>query len=119
MEDLTDAQREELEAALEALEAGLVAALALASEGARPVTLDQQSVGRVSRMDAMQQQALAASSRRSLELRLGQVRAARTAAEEDRYGECKLCEEPIGYRRLRARPESPLCLACQGSREGA
>ena len=30
---------------------------------------------------------------------------------------CRRCEEPIGFRRLQARPETPLCVACQNQRE--
>lgn len=117
MDELSDGQQSELADALRALETELQSALDLATDGSKPVQLDQQSVGRVSRMDAMQQQQLAASSRRSVELRLRQVRAALSALDEDTYGLCKLCEEPIGYRRLKARPETPLCLGCQGQRE--
>lgn len=118
MDDLTKEQLVLLGKALDDVEAELQEAIARASEHARPVTLDQQSVGRVSRGDALQQQALAASSKRSLELRLALVRSARAAMTEGEYGYCKRCEEPIGFRRLSARPEAPLCLTCQGGREG-
>lgn len=118
MDELTASELDELTRALTTLQDELVDALERASEHARPVTLDQQSVGRVSRVDALQQQALASSSRRNLELRLSQVRAALHAVQEGEYGYCKRCEEPIGYRRLSAKPEAPLCLACQGGREG-
>ncbi|MCK5912686.1 MAG: TraR/DksA C4-type zinc finger protein, partial [Desulfuromusa sp.] len=33
------------------------------------------------------------------------------------YGECRMCEEPIGYPRLQVRPESPFCLECQKQAE--
>ena len=117
MEELTDTQREELAAALRELARELPRALELTEQGTATVELDQQSVGRLSRMDEMQRQAMAKSGRRSLELRLQQVRAALEAIERGTYGECRECEEPIGYARLRARPESGFCLECQGARE--
>jgi DnaK suppressor protein len=118
MEELSDAQVQTLAKSLRDLLEELEQTLTLAREEARPVTLDQQSVGRISRMDAIQQQAMAQNSRRSLELRLGQVKAALGSVEDGEYGDCKRCEEPIGLKRLTAKPEAPLCLECQGGREG-
>ncbi|MDG2308547.1 MAG: TraR/DksA C4-type zinc finger protein [Candidatus Binatia bacterium] len=118
MDELTAAQRQELAELLHALDAELVQALELAAEGTATVELDQQSVGRLSRMDEMQRQAVAKSGRRSLELRLQQVRAALVGISRDEYGDCRACEEPIGFPRLKARPETPFCLECQGAREG-
>ena len=47
------------------------------------------------------------------DLRLRQVRQALAGFESGRYGLCRRCEDPIGYARLEARPESPYCLDCQ------
>ena len=115
-DELSDAQREELGARLRALVEELEAALESSREGAEVVSLDQP-IGRLSRMDAIQQQKMAEASRRQQTLRLGQVRVALAALEEDEYGLCRACEEPIGFRRLSARPETPFCLRCQGGRE--
>ncbi len=116
-EELTDEEREELHSALKALEKELEASLALARQSGKPVALDQAAVGRISRGDALQQQQMALAAQRSNELRLGQIKRALAAFEEDRYGECAECDEPIGYRRLRSRPETPLCVACQAGHE--
>ena len=91
------------------LERGLRAS----ASSAKPVVLDQSSVGRLSRMDAMQQQAMAKATRQKAELRLAQCKSALSAFDRDEYGLCRKCEEPIGYPRLKARPESPYCLECQ------
>jgi len=45
------------------------------------------------------------------------VEAALQAIKMERYGECRRCEEPIGYSRLDVRPESPFCLDCQKQSE--
>lgn len=77
-----------------------------------PVELDQQSVGRLSRMDALQVQAMAleASRRRAAELRRIEAALRRIDAEE--YGYCVECGEEIVVRRLEFDPATPYCVAC-------
>lgn len=116
MDELTEPQVEELAAKLRALEAELRASIEKGREGAQVVSLDQP-IGRLSRMDAMQQQKMAEAAKRKAELRLGQVQVALSAVADGDYGYCRSCDEPIGLRRLSARPESPFCLSCQGRRE--
>ncbi len=116
-EELTEAQREELTAALLALQDDLRQTLRTTSEHARTVELDQAAVGRLSRVDALQQQAMAAEQAKRNALRLQQVAVALQTVADDAYGDCKKCGEPIGYRRLRARPESPCCVLCMAEME--
>ena len=111
--DSTDAPHERLLL----LETELKDALLLATEASRPVELDQQSVGRLSRMDSLQQQAMAKNNRRSLELRLKQVVAALARHERGDYGSCLRCEEDISPKRLNAKPEAPFCRQCQSVQE--
>ena len=115
-EELTSAQAQELEAKLRALLAELRAPIAGASDRTDTVDLDQP-IGRLSRMDALQQQAMAKEQRRRVDLRRLQVEQALAALASDDYGACRLCEEPIGYRRLSAKPESAFCVGCMGSIE--
>ncbi|MDF1552875.1 MAG: TraR/DksA family transcriptional regulator [Deferrisomatales bacterium] len=116
MEELTEDQIEELRQGLAALRRDLQAILATAREGARPVDLDLP-IGRLSRIDALQQQQMARASLAALELRLRQVSVAVAVCEAGDYGYCRKCDEPIGYQRLKARPETPFCLACQAGAE--
>ena len=115
-DELTAPQLAELKADLETLEARLGAGLELSAEGVRPVGLDEP-IGRVSRMDAIQQQQMSASTRRAAQQQLSGVRSALSLIRAGEYGHCQECEEPIGFRRLKARPETRLCVACQSSRE--
>ena len=115
-EELSDAQREELLADLRGLEADLTAALASSAEGAKPVDLDEP-IGRLSRMDAMQQQKMVQANRRSQEARLRAVHLALSAAKAGEYGECRSCGGAIRYGRLKARPEVMICIQCQSARE--
>lgn len=115
-EPLDDAQLEELAARLGEVRAALEATLGLTREQARPVDLDSP-IGRLSRVDAMQQQAMAQASRRRHEERLEQIDAAQLRLSRGTYGDCVRCDEPIGFRRLMARPETPNCVACQAGLE--
>lgn len=117
MEELTEDQTEELRRDLAALRQELEGIFATAREGAKPVDLGLP-IGRVSRIDALQQQQMARASLEALELRLRQVGVAQAALASGDYGFCRKCEEPIGYKRLKARPETPFCLACQAGAEG-
>ncbi|MDF1551887.1 MAG: TraR/DksA C4-type zinc finger protein [Deferrisomatales bacterium] len=116
MPDLTESQIAELVADLHTLRGALQEQLAATREAARPVDLNLP-IGRLSRMDAMQQQGMAVANRRSLELRLEQIAAALAAHGEGAYGYCRSCDETVGFPRLKARPETPLCVACQGAKE--
>ena len=116
MLELSEAEGVELRADLLALQGELEAALRASVEGAATVDLDQP-IGRLSRMDAMQGQALTKATRHRHQKRLNQVRAALKRVAEDEYGWCVVSDEPIGYARLKARPETPVCLAVQRKME--
>ncbi len=116
-DELTDAQLAELHADLIAVRETVGETVRAAQARSETVELDQATVGRLSRVDAMQQQQMAAAQLRQLELRLKQVATALTTHAEGEYGWCKVCGEPIGYRRLKARPESPACVGCMARLE--
>jgi DnaK suppressor protein len=116
MDDLTPDQQENLHERLRTLECELRELLESSAEGARPVKLDQP-IGRVSRIDAIQQQSMASATRSAMQLRLRQVGSALRRLDEDEYGLCVACGEAIGFARLSVKPEAPLCIGCQSSRE--
>jgi DnaK suppressor protein len=104
-----------------ALKAELELALEDANSSAATVVLDQNSVGRLSRMDAMQQQNMAMANQRSLSIRLTKTQKALAAIQSgdsgSNYGYCEECGDKISQGRLEFYPESDLCLSCQSSRE--
>jgi len=116
MNALTESQLAELQSDLRALVEELNRNLESSLDGARPVELDQP-IGRLSRMDAIQQQNMAAATRQAAQLRLKQVDTALRRIEQNEYGICMECEEDVGYSRLKARPEALLCVGCQENRE--
>ena len=111
---LTDAQRAELRADLSALRDAQRAVLADESGLAGTVDLDQSRMGRVSRIDAIQQQKMAQATLRRHQQRLERIEAAIERHDEDpeEYGPCLRCGEPIGYRRLKAFPDVVVCVGC-------
>ncbi len=116
MESLSEAQRTALQRALVSLERGLASAHAASAAGAAPVDLEEP-IGRVSRIDAIQQQRMAEASRAAQQRRLQRVRAALRRIDEEEYGLCVDCGEAIGFARLEAQPEAPFCIGCQSARE--
>jgi len=98
---------------LEKLKLDLAAALRANADAAKPVVLDQTTVGRLSRIDSMQSQAMAQAARQGLVIRLSLCDNALEAIERGEYGFCRTCEGPIGAKRLGAKPEAAFCLQCQ------
>ena len=115
--ELTAAQRTQLAGELQSLQEQLADQLVITSEDSAPVVLDQQMVGRLSRMDAIAQQHMAQANLSQLKAHLAQVKRALVALSSGDYGYCRHCDEPIGFARLQARPDSPLCIACQSAAE--
>ena len=116
MKELTPDQREELSRDLEDLRREIQQSIESTRSGGKPVDLGL-SIGRLSRMDAIQQQHMAQAGISAQELRLRQIDAALAASASGTYGPCRRCEEPIGYKRLKAKPETPFCLRCQADSE--
>ena len=112
-DELTPDQFAELKADLLRLTRDLQASLAGTERHSDTVELDQAAVGRISRVDALQAQQMALAQNERVRARLEQVRLALLRHEEDAYSECLRCGEPIGYRRLKAYPESPFCVPCK------
>lgn len=85
---------------------------ALGAAGQATVELDQQAVGRLSRMDALQNQAMARATgvRRQTERR--RLRAALARIEAGAFGDCEECGEAIAPGRLRLDPAATRCIDC-------
>ena len=104
---------------LRALQRTLTATKDAGDEAAATVELDQTKVGRLSRMDAMQAQAMSQASQQRRELQLKNIAAAILRIDNDEYGWCLDCDEFIEPKRLDFDPAAALCLACAEKREQA
>jgi DnaK suppressor protein len=82
------------------------------SKSGSTVVLDQSSVGRLSRMDAMQAQQMALETSRRRQLHAQKIEGALKRIESGEFGYCYVCEEEIDPRRLQADPSNTRCLKC-------
>jgi DnaK suppressor protein len=101
-----------IEERLRARRAELLRLTAAHEDESHPVEVDQARVGRLSRMDELQSQAMAAEVERRRELELGRIQGALERLGEGEYGYCVSCGEAIAPRRLELDPATPLCLSC-------
>lgn len=97
-----------LETELAALEAGD----ALGAEGQKTVELDQCAVGRLSRMDALQGQAMARATGARRAARRRRIAGALQRLEEGEFGYCTECGEEIAPKRLALDPTVATCISC-------
>jgi len=81
-------------------------------DNSAPVELDQTMQGRLSRMDAMQQQEMALATRRRREQLLVQIEHALSRIENGDYGYCVKCDEEIAEKRLELDPVVLTCIHC-------
>ena len=84
----------------------------LSEDARRPVELDQQAVGRLSRMDALQQQAMAEANERARRRDLVRIEMAERRLADGSYGHCEECDEEIPDGRLRIDPMAERCVNC-------
>lgn len=109
---LGDEQIRELKELLLAALEKLRRSMAATDAAAEPVELDQTAVGRLSRMDSLQNQALSSNLQERERARLAGILAALERIEEGSYGVCEACEGPIQYGRLLVYPEATTCAGC-------
>jgi DnaK suppressor protein len=109
---LSDDQQAELRAELERQLARLEKSMRLTDAASRPVELDQSSVGRLSRMDSLQNQSLSKGLQEREIARHAQIRDALERIESGTYGACTDCAAPIPFERLFVFPEAAQCSAC-------
>ena len=87
-------------------------ARAATAESRKPVELDQTTVGRLSRIDALQGQAMAQATERNRERESARILAALKRIEDGEYGYCTTCGEEIAPKRLEADPTISTCIRC-------
>ena len=90
----------------------LIAEDVLGHSAQKTVELDQQSVGRLSRMDALQSQAMAQAQQRRRDVLKGSLQAALQRLKEEEFGYCLECGDEIKEARLLANPAVLKCMSC-------
>ena len=101
-----------IEARLQARRAELRELTAAHEDESQPVEVDQTSAGRLSRMDALQSQAMAAEVERRREVELARIDSALERIKQGDYGFCVRCGGAIARKRLELDPATPVCVIC-------
>ncbi|TNF20590.1 MAG: TraR/DksA family transcriptional regulator [Rhodobacteraceae bacterium] len=109
---MTDAEISRFRKAIEARLADLEAENARGREGQATVTLDQQSIGRLSRQDALLSQSMAKATQARRDAEAGRLRQALARLAGDDFGYCEDCGEEIAARRLAFDPAVTRCISC-------
>jgi|TARA_Y100000294_G_scaffold176369_1_gene198598 DnaK suppressor protein len=87
-------------------------------EARQPVELDQTTVGRLSRMDALQTQAMQLETERRRTVEIQRIDAALKRIDEGEFGYCVSCGIDIETKRLKNDPTTPTCFDCAELSEG-
>ena len=109
---MEDAEIEKFRTQLLRLRSELEGLEETSKEATKPVELDQASVGRLSRMDAMQSQQMAQELARRRQQQLVRIEGALRRIESGDYGYCSVCDEEIDVRRLTLDPTNTRCVKC-------
>jgi len=109
---LTPAQVEELQAELKRQLRRLEKSMKVTDEALKTVELDQTAVGRLSRMDSLQNQSLSKGLRDREVVQLSQIREALERVAQGTYGVCTVCGGSTPFERLFVFPEAPECADC-------
>lgn len=94
-------------------------AAATGEESAATVELDQTKVGRLSRMDALQAQAMAKASSNRRKAMLVKITAALQRIDDGEYGRCRECDVEINPKRLEFDPTTIYCIKCASKSEAS
>jgi len=100
------------ESRLNALREELLHKKESAADDSSPVELDQTRVGRLSRMDAMQQQAMSQELERRRDTQLKRIEGAFIRLEKGTYGDCVGCGIAIDAKRMDFDPTAFFCVEC-------
>ncbi len=117
MSNLTEIELQNFKTVLEKLKAKLLNITLNSADESATVELDQARFGRLSRMDAIQVQAMNAESMRRRKVELAKIEAAMRRMEEGDYGYCVKCDEGISKERLNVDPSAPMCIDCANKSE--
>lgn len=80
-------------------------------EATKPIS-PENSIGRVSRMDAINNKSVAEASLRSTSRKLNNLQTALSKLSDPDFGICTRCKRPIQEARIMYMPESTRCVHC-------
>ncbi|VFQ43799.1 TraR/DksA family transcriptional regulator [Desulfoluna butyratoxydans] len=114
---MTPRQRRELKTHMENELTQLKEELAATEAHTKPAVTPDSAIGRISRVEAMQSRHIGEASARARKTRIARLEHALDHVDDEDYGLCIACEEPIPLARLRLIPEATHCVACAADME--
>ncbi|SFQ15154.1 DnaK suppressor protein [Roseivivax halotolerans] len=109
---MTEADPERFRALIKTRLAALDEEDRLGRDGQKAVELDQQAVGRLSRQDALQSQAMAKATQARRDIAKRGLKDALARIDEGEFGYCEECGEAIAVKRLELDPTARRCISC-------
>ncbi|MEM6967202.1 MAG: TraR/DksA C4-type zinc finger protein [Bacteroidota bacterium] len=108
---MTKEEKENLRAKINKEIVKVEAAIVPLLEASQPIS-PENSIGRVSRMDAINNKGVAEAALRSAKTKLSKLQIALTKIDNVDFGNCSRCKNPIRPARLMYMPESTKCVRC-------
>ncbi len=108
---MTPSARKELKTKIEQAIASTEEKVKSLEELTKPIS-PENSIGRVSRMDAINNKSVAEASLRSTRQKLSKLKVALSRIDNEDFGNCAFCKNPIRPARLMYMPESSRCVRC-------
>jgi DnaK suppressor protein len=109
---MTEQELAQFRKQLEEQKAEYLETLSTSLESAKGQELDQQRVGRLSRMDALQSQSIVQAANRRMLGELSHIEAALERIDCGTFGTCRSCKREISVARLELYPSTTECINC-------
>ncbi len=108
---MTEEEKQNLKKAITAEIVAVKESIPALEESAKPVAPDE-AIGRLTRMEAINNQQINAAALRAAKAKLSKLERALSKIDSEDFGLCAVCEEPIPIARLMHVPESSCCVKC-------
>ena len=108
---MTHNEKEKIKAAIQERIQEIEGSLKSLGETAKPVEPDV-SLGRLTRMDAIQIQKMQEANLEVAKLNIEKLKESLQKIDREDFGQCAYCKKMIGFERLKAMPETNMCIAC-------
>ena len=108
---MTKEERQQLKVKIKEQIKKLESEMILLEENTQPIS-PENSIGRVSRMDAINNKGVADAALRNSKKKLSKLKMALGKVDEERFGICAHCKKAIQAPRLMFMPESTRCVNC-------
>lgn len=90
---------------------GMEETIARLEEETKPIS-PENAIGRISRMDAINNKSVKEATLRESKIRLGRLESAIANIGDSDFGKCKICKTDIPLGRLMIMPETMRCVEC-------